>query len=451
MEEEVSNFKTCCEVGFCNRHRYLASHLNGVISEGLRFDIGYEVEPGSLLVNEEGVKFLVRSVHETEWKLQGLLSVFDDEIVRFTVKEVETLWPRYQMPDEDLLSKDMRPSCFIEVTKHGEFAELSFKRLTVVLQFKPLRIDVVFDGVLATSLNHRGLFSFERYRKQVEAPPQRKDLGDLIEIVDASEVEYDVEGIRQQPNDLWQEDFHGFIDCKPRGPSSVAMDVCFFGTSQLYGLPERSDSINLADTRDGEPYRQFNLDVFMYKIDSRQALYGSIPFMLAKQGTRACGLFWNNPSNTYIDIETKGADKHTHWMSEAGVIDVFILPSDSALSLAAKFAMFTGPPAMPLLASLGFHQCRWNYEDQEDTLGVVSNFDRYHIPLDFIWLDIDHTVGRRYFTWDLKKFPDPKLMQHTIAEARRRLVVIIDPHIMRDLEYGVFFEAEGNGMATQLP
>lgn len=30
-----------------------------------------------------------------------------------------------------------------------------------------------------------------------------------------------------------------------------------------------------------EPYRLYNLDVFEYELDSRMALYGSIPVMLA--------------------------------------------------------------------------------------------------------------------------------------------------------------------------
>ena len=30
-----------------------------------------------------------------------------------------------------------------------------------------------------------------------------------------------------------------------------------------------------------EPYRLFNLDVFEYELNSKMALYGSIPFMLA--------------------------------------------------------------------------------------------------------------------------------------------------------------------------
>jgi len=30
-----------------------------------------------------------------------------------------------------------------------------------------------------------------------------------------------------------------------------------------------------------------------------------------------------------------------------------------------------------------------------------------------IWLDIEHTDGKKYFTWDKSNFPNPKQMQVT--------------------------------------
>lgn len=42
-----------------------------------------------------------------------------------------------------------------------------------------------------------------------------------------------------------------------------------------------------------------------------------------------------------------------------------------------------------------YHQCRWNYRDDADTLGVDAGFDEHDIPYDVIWLDIEHTDGKR--------------------------------------------------------
>lgn len=60
--------------------------------------------------------------------------------------------------------------------------------------------------------------------------------------------------------------------------------------------------------------------------------------------------------------------------------------------------------------SLAYQQCRWNYNDEEDVAGVHSGFDEHDIPMDAIWLDIEHTDGKKYFTWDPVKFPNPKQM-----------------------------------------
>jgi alpha 1,3-glucosidase len=46
--------------------------------------------------------------------------------------------------------------------------------------------------------------------------------------------------------------------------------------------------------------------------------------------------------------------------------------------------------------------------------------------------DIEHTDGKRYFTWDKRAFPDPVEMQKSIAMHGRKMVTIIDPHIKRD-------------------
>jgi len=68
---------------------------------------------------------------------------------------------------------------------------------------------------------------------------------------------------------------------------------------------------------------------------------------------------------------------------------------------------------------------------------VDAGFDEHDIPYDVIWLDIEHTDGKRYFTWDQNKFPNPVAMQEAIAAKARKMIVIIDPHIKRDSGYKV--------------
>lgn len=35
--------------------------------------------------------------------------------------------------------------------------------------------------------------------------------------------------------------------------------------------------------------------------------------------------------------------------------------------------------------TLGFHQCRWGYNNWSDLADVVANFEKFEIPLEYIW------------------------------------------------------------------
>lgn len=83
--------------------------------------------------------------------------------------------------------------------------------------------------------------------------------------------------------------------------------------------------------------------------------------------------------------------------------------------------LFLGTQALPPLFSLGYHQCRWNYEDEQDVKAVDAGFDEHDIPYDVIWLDIEHTDDKKYFTWDKKKFKNPRKMQEHLRKKKRKV------------------------------
>lgn len=69
--------------------------------------------------------------------------------------------------------------------------------------------------------------------------------------------------------------------------------------------------------------------------------------------------------------------------------------------------------------------------------------DENNFPMDAVWLDIDYTDQKKYFTWNPDTFSDPKGMQEYIASTNRKLVTIIDPHIKVDETYYVYNGAKG--------
>ena len=95
--------------------------------------------------------------------------------------------------------------------------------------------------------------------------------------------------------------------------------------------------------------------------------------------------------------------------------------------------------------TIGFHQSRWNYFTQNELLEVVDNFDKNELPLDTMWLDIEYTDKKKYFTWDRLNFPTPLEMMEILKRSGRHLTFIIDPHIKKDLDYQFYAENKNRG------
>jgi alpha 1,3-glucosidase len=273
---------------------------------------------------------------------------------------------------------------------------------------------------------------------------------------------------------MWEETFQTHHDSKPFGPTSVGVDITFPGATHVYGIPEHASTHALRSTDGSEggahaheydqPYRLYNLDVFEYELDNPMALYGSIPFMLAHgPAGHTAGVYWNNPTETYVDVAkgVRGAVKAagldgelkigvaTRWVSESGVWDLSLVPGPAPKAVVAQYASLTGTQALPPLFALGYHQCRWNYKDEADVLAVDAKFEEHAFPYDVIWLDIEHTDGKRYFTWDGRLFPHPADMQDKLAARGHKMVTIIDPHIKRDGGYRVHSDAQAKGLYTR--
>lgn len=93
---------------------------------------------------------------------------------------------------------------------------------------------------------------------------------------------------------------------------------------------------------------------------------------------------------------------------------------------------------MPPIFALGYHQCRWNYKNQDETLEVSELMTKHKIPCDSVWLDIEYTEDKKYFTWDNNTFPQAIKMLERIVDEGRKLVLIIDPHIKQDEDYFLY-------------
>jgi len=76
-----------------------------------------------------------------------------------------------------------------------------------------------------------------------------------------------------------------------------------------------------------------------------------------------------------------------------------------------------------------------------------DNFTKTGFPVDVLWSDIEHTDAKAYFTFNKTSWPIAKVneLDQKIQQAKRRLVLITDPHIKVDTEYPVY----ANGLALE--
>eukprot|EP01062_Namystynia_karyoxenos_P047019 TRINITY_DN35367_c0_g1_i1.p1 TRINITY_DN35367_c0_g1~~TRINITY_DN35367_c0_g1_i1.p1 ORF type:complete len:1002 (+),score=248.14 TRINITY_DN35367_c0_g1_i1:86-3007(+) len=226
-----------------------------------------------------------------------------------------------------------------------------------------------------------------------------------------------------------------------RGGAAAA--VTLPGARFATGLPERAVPLVLRDGR----YRLWNLDVNHYHVDRPDPLYGIVPLVTGVAPGEAAGALWLNAAETHVELRTTGKGVTADIRGAAGIAELLLLPGGpgGAGDVVRQLTAATGAPFMPPLWSLGYHQCRWNYRDERDVLAVSAGFDSHKMQCDAVWLDIEHTDRKHYFTWDRRLFPDPQGMQHKLKAAGRRLITITDPHISRSPGYHVHDEAEAGG------
>ncbi|XP_066426444.1 neutral alpha-glucosidase AB isoform X1 [Molothrus aeneus] len=474
------NFKTCEQSGFCRRQRRIQPGNSPYRALLESLELGPDVARMQLVNEVTQVPLLLEL-----WGLSG-------NVTRLRIQELNPLRPRYQVPDV-LLGEP--PAERLEVTGRDEGTlELALgpggHRLLVTE--RPFRLDLLRHRELLCSVNARGLLVFEHQRRRRDSLADKvSSVWDKIKSLFRRDPPKDPpgeEGAAQEgPEDgagstqsekpteppaepeeepgAWEETFKTHTDSKPYGPTSVGLDFSLPGFEHVYGIPEHADNLRLRPTEGGDPYRLYNLDVFQYEVFTPMALYGSVPLLLAHRPRLSLGLFWLNAAETWVDIGSNTAGKtlfgklldymqgggetpqtEVRWMSESGVIDVFLLLGPGPADVTAQYGRLTGTQALPPLFSLGYHQSRWNYQDEADVEAVERGFEEHELPLDVLWLDIEHADGKRYFTWDPAKFPNPRGMLERLAARKRRMVSIVDPHIKVDGGYRVHSELRARGL-----
>ncbi|CAO1407451.1 unnamed protein product [Diamesa hyperborea] len=444
-----NNFKTCEQSSFCRRCRRVQAGNTQyeIVSNSLNTYANYITT--EIVNNENDHRFI--------FKLEALKG----NTFHFEIDEKTPLSPRYRVVDA--LKQD--PSYeTIKVTSSASEIIVVAGVNKAIITLSPLKLDFYQNELLSLVVNAKGLMRFEHLRPKPlgEQQENQEENGENTE----NKVE---EGVKtaDEPGD-WEENFKSHHDSKPYGPEAIALDFTFPQSAILFGIPEHADSFALKSTIGSEPYRLYNLDVFEYELDSTMALYGSIPVIYGHGAERSTGVFWQNAAETWVDIYNSNSEKNVmssivnfvagarpveppaaHFMSESGIVDVFVFLGPTPNEAFKQYTDLTGSANLPQMFAIGYHQCRWNYNDQQDVATVAAKFDEHDIPMDTMWLDIEYTDSKKYFTWDHQKFPQPIEMIKNLTAIGRHLTFIIDPHMKRDNNYFFHNDCTDRGYYTK--
>lgn len=423
-------FKNCAQSGFCQRNRHFAQR----ISDGAASP--YEVDPASITTESHVVRghILKRLPSLDPIRLPFELSLLIEDSVRFKVDEDRSNVPvgkidtnRYNQTVNHVFDGPVGEKTLPIAEDNLETTQdsLTYKfgpdlNFEVSLQYSPLKLVLSRDSNEEVVFNDRQLFHMEHFRTKqnhhLHLDPQ---------------LELDFDTFSDSFKD-------SLAHTVPLGPEAVAADFTFPGVAHAYGIPEHADLLTLKDTTGSDwPYRLYNVDIFEYETDSRMPMYGSIPLLVGLKPESSVGVLWLNSADTFVDVK-KSASFSTHWMSETGVIDFVIFVGETPQDINYKYGKLAGNVMLPQLFALGYHQSRWNYNDQKDVLEITAKMDEHLIPFDTIWLDVEYLDQKKYFKWGPETFPSPHEMLRELDSTGRNIVVLIDPHLKVDYEISDF-------------
>ncbi|MCC6749230.1 MAG: alpha-glucosidase [Deltaproteobacteria bacterium] len=201
---------------------------------------------------------------------------------------------------------------------------------------------------------------------------------------------------------------------------------------RYYGLGLRTGFLD----RRGRVWTNWATDDMHHHPD-KDPLYQSHPFVLALEGACAFGLFLDESWRTVFDLGATERDRsliHT----DGPTFDLYLIAGPSPKAVLARYTELVGRPPLPPLWALGQHQCRWGYFNGDAVRAVARGYRERNLPLEALWLDIDHLEGFKVFTLDEARFGPPRELPADLRALDVRTVAIVDPGVKVEPGYATY-------------
>ncbi len=190
---------------------------------------------------------------------------------------------------------------------------------------------------------------------------------------------------------------------------------------RCYGLGERTGGLD----KRGRRWSNWNSDKPAYGPEDDPLYLTHTLTMIVEDNGHCTAMFVDEPRRTTIDL--RGADVRV--CAQSPRLDVYLLAGPRPADILARYAALMGTAPMPPLWAFGYHHSRWGQASAEELVAMAREHRRRQLPLDALWLDIDHMDAFEVFSFDRAAFPEPAQTIATLAEHDIRTVVIVDPAV----------------------
>ncbi len=217
------------------------------------------------------------------------------------------------------------------------------------------------------------------------------------------------------------------------GTSWIGTEVTTYKSLQegerFIGLGEKTGNVD----RRGEAYENWNTDYFAYPTNG-DPLYLTAPFYIGVHSELAYGIFFDNTYRTRFNFGASN-NRFSYFSAEDGDMDYYFIHDQGVSDIIQAYTWLTGRMELPPKWSLGLQQCRYSYYPDKEVIRIAETFREKEIPADVIYLDIHYMDAYKAFSWDGKRFPDPKSMIDHLKSIGFHVAIIVDPGIKKENGY----------------
>ena len=134
----------------------------------------------------------------------------------------------------------------------------------------------------------------------------------------------------------------------------------------------------------------------------------------------------NNDKNDNNDNKENNDKYNLEHRTIGGIINYYLVFGNSPERAILNIHKIIGRPTIPPYWGLGWHQCRWGYNNTDNVKYVNDNYSYYKIPLDGLWTDVDMMENAYNFHLNRKYSDMPKFIKTLHEQDGRKFIALVD-------------------------